>query len=237
MKSITSLSLFLFIYTALTAQITNHPSFSEPFIEVAGTAEMEVTPDEIYISITLEERVTGKDKITVEEQEKQLKSELQRIKVSTENFYLSDASANYVQINWAKKDAISRKEYLLKVDSAETVTRVFELLNKLKIDGADIARVSHSMIEGFRKEVRIMAITAAKEKADYLLDALDQKTGKALMVKETSRNIGEERFANVRREKQQAIYYSLNQDEQKPSTTEFRKIQLRASMFVMFSIE
>lgn len=34
-----------------------------PYIEVVGTAEMEVAPDQIYISFTLKERMDGKKKI------------------------------------------------------------------------------------------------------------------------------------------------------------------------------
>ena len=42
---------------------------ARPFIEITGTSETFVVPDEIYLQITLLERMEGKEKITIERQE------------------------------------------------------------------------------------------------------------------------------------------------------------------------
>ena len=47
-----------------------------PYIEVVGTGEMEIIPDQIYISFTLKERFEGKKKIEIEDQEKEMKKRL-----------------------------------------------------------------------------------------------------------------------------------------------------------------
>lgn len=52
---------------------------SPPFIDVTGTAEMEVIPDEIYIAITLHERSGNRDTQTVQEQESDLKDALRSL--------------------------------------------------------------------------------------------------------------------------------------------------------------
>ena len=56
----------------------NHLSIppEKPFIEVVGTAKMEIIPDEIYISITISERDEGREKITILIQENRLKKEV-----------------------------------------------------------------------------------------------------------------------------------------------------------------
>lgn len=63
----------------LTATITvfgQAPADSETeksYIEVTGTAEKEIIPDEIYIAITIRERHEGKEKITIYKQSADLK--------------------------------------------------------------------------------------------------------------------------------------------------------------------
>lgn len=59
----------------------------------------------------------------------------------------------------------------MKVSGDLTEGKVFEKLDELKIVDAYISKVSHSKLEEFKKEVRVMAIKAAKEKANYLLTA------------------------------------------------------------------
>jgi len=91
-------------------------------------------------------------------------------------------------VNWQKRDVLTKKEYLLKVGNATTVGKVFQELEKMKIQDGSIDHVSHSAIDSLRTQVRIEAIKAAKEKSDYLLNAIGQKTGKALIVSELENN-------------------------------------------------
>lgn len=69
----------------------------QPFIEVNGSAEMEVVPDEIFIRITLRERMEGKDKISIDQQEADMKSRLQSAGIDLNNLSLSDAGTAFVR--------------------------------------------------------------------------------------------------------------------------------------------
>jgi hypothetical protein len=183
MKTLKSLTILLLLAATVSGQEYSVKENGKPYIEVTGIAEKEITPDEIYISITIRERHEGKNKITIEKREADLKEALQSIGVPLDNLSLSDKNANYIRVKWSKKDVITKAEYILKVEDALTVGKVFEKLDELKIVDAVISKVSHSKIREFKKEVRILAIKAAKEKADYLLNAIGEKTGQALIVR------------------------------------------------------
>lgn len=228
------LSLLLIGQLAI-AQNNPHSNDSAPYIEVNGNAEKWVVPDEIYISITLRERESGKDQISIEQQENQLKEALRSINVPIENLSMSDAFADYIQVKWSKKDVISQNEYELKVSTAQQVKDVFEKLDELKIDNAFISRTDHSKIIEYRKEVRINAITAAKEKADYLLEAIGQKTGMALVVNERTMNPMAPSMANSL--ELQPIYFNLEQSASKKAEITFSKIKLESNIYVKFGIE
>ena len=209
------------------------------YIEVSGTAEKEIIPDQIYISMVIREKYSGKIKITIEEQEEKLKSSIRSLGIDLANLSLSDANADYVRVRWSKKDVLTKKDYILMVSDATTVGQVFAELEKLEITDASISRVSHSRMDSLKKEIRIMAIKDAKEKADYLLAAIGEQTGKALIVKE---NDGSGTTFRGARSEGTAYYIDgvrvvgkvkLNEEE----GVEFQKIRIKVEIYVKFSIK
>ena len=67
-------------------------------IEVTGTAERMVIPDELTFRITLAERMGSRGKIAIEQQEAQLRSELEKVGVDlAKDLSIYDISARYVR--------------------------------------------------------------------------------------------------------------------------------------------
>jgi hypothetical protein len=241
MKTFKALIILLLLTVTVFGQISNDIKEEKPYIEVTGMAEKEIIPDEIYIAITIRERHEGREKISIDKQEADLKEAIKSIGISLDNLSLSDANANYIRVKWSKKDVITKKEYVLKVENALTVGKVFEKLDKLKIIDAYISKVSHSRILEFEKEVRVMAIKAAKEKADYLLEAIGEQTGKALKVNEVNPNyLQDDSYLNVRGARNEGYSYFIDGVKMKSSdkvVTQFKKIKLQASIYVKFEIK
>jgi len=223
-------------------QTTSDTEKNKPYIEVTGTAEKEIIPNEIYIAITIRERHEGKEKITIEKQEADLKESLKSIGIPLDNLSLSDANADYIRVKWTKKDVIAKTEYSLKVGDALTVGKVFEKLDELKIVDAYISKVSHSKLDEFKKEVKIMAIKAAKDKADYLLAAINEQTGMPLIIKEiTALPLSNVAGVNVRYDNgydKERYYFSENKSSSNDDLTiQFSKIKLQNSIYVKFEIK
>ncbi len=225
------LALFL-IHMPLLAQ--QAAPVEPPQIEVTGRSELMVVPDEIHIAIDLRERGSGSGKITVDRQELDLKAAVKGLGIDATNLTLSDAMADLMPKKFRDDDVIARKGYMLKVADAEMVRKVFLELDRLQIEDARIHHVSHSKEVELRREQRIKAIKAAKEKADYLLESIGEKTGPALHVEETQfiqpvpgvqmRQL----YANARTEN-----YANDYEEMGVS---FSRITISASVYVKFGI-
>ena len=179
------LLLCLLLTLPTFAQTTINVAEERPYIEVTGTAEREVIPDEIYVEIVILEKYVNKVKVTIEEQETKLKAALQAVGIDLEDLAVSNTNANYVKVRWQKKDVVTKKSYNLKVADANTLGNVFEQLDKLEITNAYIERVDYSKMDSLRKEVKILAIKDAKDKANYLLNAIDERIGEPLIIRET----------------------------------------------------
>ncbi|NBO62371.1 MAG: SIMPL domain-containing protein, partial [Flavobacteriia bacterium] len=217
----------------------NKTSEDAPYIEVDGYAEKEIIPNEIYIGIILRERMENKVKVTIEAQEKQLREALTTLSIPIANLSVADANADYVKVSWQKRDVLTKKEYLLKVGNATAVGKVFQELEKLKIQDGFIDHVSHSAIDSLRKQVRIEAIKNAKEKADYLLNAIGQSTGNALIVSETLKDVVLRQ--DISRMPAKALTkipgVIVSDFGNSPPEIEFQKIKLSYSIYTKFAIK
>jgi uncharacterized protein YggE len=237
MMNIKESGLFAALFCALTFANAQAPVAIEekPYIEVTGTAETEVIPDEIFVRIVVRERSVNKKSITVSEQEEKLKAALKNLKIDLKNLSLADANADFVRVDWRKKGVITQKTYSLKLGNANIVGLVFQELDNLEITDAFVSHVQHSKIDSLRKEVKIKAIKAAKSKADYLLNAIGEKTGKALIVRENDVQYQPTwAMANVRT----LQYKSLDNENSEPEESiDFKKIKVESSIYVKFGIQ
>jgi len=213
----------------------NIPAKETPYIEVVGTGEMEIIPDQIYISFTLKERFEGKTKIAIEDQEKEMKKKLMKLEIDLKDLQLADAASDFIKIKRKKLDVISSKNYLLKVASTGTLAKVFEMLDEINAFNADIQRVDHSEIKKFRKEVKMQAVQDAKEKAGYLLAAIGETVGKPLFIQER------ESFDDIQPLRKSVAMPMMAMDaaqaEEALPELSFQKIKLKYSVFARFAIK
>ncbi|MEI6020678.1 MAG: SIMPL domain-containing protein [Bacteroidota bacterium] len=209
----------------------------KPFIEVTGTSETEISPDEIYITITLLERSENKEKLTIEKQEKDLKQELKDLGIDLSNLVLSDAHADYQKLRKSNKDVVISKTYILKVISADLLGKVYEKLDKINAYDAYISKVSNSKLDQYKKENRIKAIKAAKDKVDYLLAAINL-SGKALQITETDNNIYQPYQNNMYRLASKSMANTVSMDQEAITEPEmgFKKIKITNSFLVRYEI-
>lgn len=238
MRYILTLTLGLICISQMSFAQNHTSSEQKPYIEVTGKAEKKIIPDEIYLSITIKERTSGKDEISVEEQEIKLRQALTDLNIPLDLLAVADAQADYIKVKWTKKDVISQSEYELKLTSAKQVAAVFSKLDEIKIDNAYISKVSHSKIKELRKEVNIEAIKNAKSKADYLLAAIGQQTGTALIINERNSESGD--YYRIENRLKTSANFSRETaalNEKSIGAIVFKKIKLEALIYVKFEIK
>ena len=220
-------SLLALISTAQVAEV-------KPFIEITGTAELEVDPDQIFIRISLQEN-TDRSKKNISEQEQDLIRALKSVGLSEDKLTVIDANAFYGKSGMLSKEVISSKNLELEVSNATEAKKAFEQLDKLNIKNAHIARVDHSEMDDLKRQAKVKAIRAAKEKATYLLGAIDENLGGALLVRENAYNVyGIQTMANYRGAGRMdgAGYES----KKKEINLDFKKIKVSASIYVKWAI-
>lgn len=212
-----------------------------PYIEVSGTAEKEVIPDEIFIKIVIQEKYVDKIKVSIESQEEKLKQAFISIGIDLTNLVLSDVNADYVTIYRRTKGMLTKKEYTLKVKDAAILNKVFEELDKLDITDASISKLSHSKIDSLIKDIKIKALKAAKDKAEYLLTSIGKQLGEPLEIKEIEYS-GASNYSggSYKGQRNSGNVYFVDGVRIKGEDSvdlQFQKIKIQTTIYVKFSIK
>lgn len=164
--------------SASAQQVEAFPSY----IEVTGVAEKEVAPNEIFLSITINER-DSKGKISIDEQQREMLAALKKLGVKAdEQLKMVDLTSSYFK----RGNALAKAQYELKLGSASEVAKVWRALDGLGISQVTVQKVSHSDLEKFKAETRSEAIRAARDNARALAEAIDQKAGKCFWIADYS---------------------------------------------------
>jgi uncharacterized protein len=234
MKKLFAIALLSTISIAAIAQTVD----TRRKVEVSGTAEAEITPDIIYVAISLKEYFrdnNNKKKVEIAELEKQLQTAVLNSGIPKENFTINNISSyNYT---WEKKknaDFLARKQYKLKVTDLSKFNKILAAVDPKGIEYTNIESYDYSKIEALKKELKIKALKAAKDKAVYLAEAVNDEVGNALEIQE----INNEYYP-------QPMYRANVLMEAKVSTMdapampdiEFKKIKLNYQMRAIFELK
>lgn len=180
-KTVLLLVLFLGTLALGMAQSKENDFLEQPYIEVTGTAMMEVVPDEIYVKIILREK-DQRGKTELEQQEKKLFQTLQKVGIDVKkDLAVRNMAGNRYKL---KSGAMKlRKEYVLLLHVLMRC-RVFAGLEQMGGVEAEVERWINSQIEKLRREVKEDAIKVAKEKATGLAAAIGQSIKEAIYIRE-----------------------------------------------------
>jgi uncharacterized protein YggE len=230
MKKLFSVLLLLPFFAV--AQNASFPGVDQsPYIEVTGSAEKEITPDEISIRIILQE-TAEKNRVSIKELEEKLKARLKASGIDLSKLVLQNANASYEKISRKNKDVINQKEYILKVNSSKEAYTAFAIFDEIQIKDASIVAVSHSKIEEYRQEVKLMAIKAAKQKATNMLSAIGESIDKPLIIREDDDSYVVYR-ANMAANVAEDVVYNAGGED----VIEIKPIKLQYKVFTRFKIK
>ena len=192
MKTTTILVLLtLLAGTATFAQQTINIPNSVKKIEVSGSAEMEVVPDEIYIGITLQEYYNKqKEKVDIDAISKNFLGICEKAGIGKDRIEVQNMSGFDNTSWWYKRrkkeqpDLLQSTSYTVKFTTPAEVDKLVNLLDDNATQNIYVSKTSSSKEKEYRKQLKIQSLQNAKVKAEYLLQGIGEKAGSVLYVKE-----------------------------------------------------
>lgn len=236
MKKIITILILAFIANGLFAQA---PTPFPKTINVSGSADMEIVPDEIYVQVTLKEyEKKGTGKINIEKIKTDFLNSCSSVGLPDSVITIAAYEGNLLKKKRSKEELYATISYQVKFTNTK---KIDELVNKLDDEATqnfDVIRVSHSKIQEYRKQVRILAVKAAKDKAAYLTEAVGESLGEAVTISEYNRDIvqpliSQTSYANAV-ENYSADRLNFSSDQR---NIDFRKIRIFMEVSVVFAIK
>ncbi|OCX50849.1 hypothetical protein BEL04_19165 [Mucilaginibacter sp. PPCGB 2223] len=157
-------------------------------IEVTGTAEAEVTPDIIYFSISLKEYMDGRNRVSIDVLENQLEKAVAVAGLPKEDFTINNISGYTTYQKKKDPNFLAGKQYRIKFHDLNKVNQILGSVDPKGIESTYIESYDYSKIIELKKELKLKALIAAKEKAAYLLEGIGEKVGGAIEITEVEDN-------------------------------------------------
>lgn len=234
MKKIAAIAFACFSLLQVHAQENTNKQRS---INVTGTVEMEIVPDEIYVQVDLREYTkkngTKTDIETIRNNFLQACKNigLTEKEISVQSYQGWDGNVWLYKKNKQKNpDMKASISYWVKLKNTQQIDDLVRIMDDEATQNFFIAKVSHSQLDTYKKQLKIQAIKAAKEKAVYLADALGEKVGNAITINdpEEQTSMPPRVYANFKTMAAEADAAPMNVD--------FKKIHLQFSVNVVFAL-
>jgi uncharacterized protein YggE len=209
-------------------------------ITVTGSAEMEIVPDEIYAMVDLKEyEKKGQGKVAIDKIRQDFLAAVRSLGLPDTAVSVA-AYDGYNGNPWLRKknkkdELYASITYQVKLRTAAQVDQLVDKLDDNATSNFYIARTSHSKLAEFRKNLKIQAIRAAKEKAAYLAEAINEQVGVAVTINEPNEYFQPYyNLASNRMMKAQAV--QMDQAADQPQA-DFKKMKLKYDVTVVFALK
>ena len=250
MKKILSIIIAISIVVLLNAQNSQPGCFPFPkTISVTGSAEMEIIPDEIYVQVDLREyKKKGEDKVDLDKIKTEFLSGCKTVGIADSNISVASYDGYNISTFWRRKkrdpDLMSSITYQIKFSNTKMID---ELVNKLDDEATSnftITRTSHSKIIEYRRQLKVLAVKSARDKAIYLSESVNEKIGEAITINEPDESISSDllsaRGKNVNAFRSQAIMNEGKLDGYggiAEGGIDYRKIKLRFEVKILYALK
>jgi hypothetical protein len=184
--SFSAIVLLLIINTkSLMGQPPNN-NMPPKLITVIGSAEMSVEPDQVELTVTV-----YSDRGNFEKHENELMDICKKHGIPDSELAFKNQLGFNGWYHWYwwwyyRNSSAFYQTYKLKINSKLNFLDFVKDLNKTWIQNITISATTNKDIQVYRKEVKKEAIRMAKEKATYLLEAIDEKIGCVVSIEEVN---------------------------------------------------
>jgi len=187
MKKILTLIALLGMIISANAQTTTMEDTRR--VATRGYAEKEVTPDIVYLSISLKEYYQDgntKKKVQIDQLEKQLFDAAVKNGVKKEDFTVQNIYSYNTSDKKKTNELLQARQYRIKVTNLKNLNTMLEEVDARGLQSTNISGYDHSQKREIEKELKTTAVKDARTNAEILAAADAETVGKVIMINDNS---------------------------------------------------
>ena len=235
---------FMLAMTVLFFSFAHAQTVANPYpktITVNGSAEIEIVPDEIYVMVDLKEyEKKGQGKVSIDKIRQDFLTAVRSLGLPDSAISVAAYDA-YNGNPWLRKknkkdELYASITYQIKLRNAAQVDQLVDKLDDNATSNFYIARTSHSKLDEFRRNLKIQAVKAAKEKAGYLAEAINEHVGEAVTINEPNEYY-QPYYGIVSNRMMKAEALQMADQSANQPQADFKKIKLKYDVTVVFALK
>ena len=207
-------------------------------ISVSGSSQIEVVPDEIYVQVDLREyNKKNGDKVDINKIKNNFLAACKSMGLTDKDVTVQSYQGydnNYWLLKKKKQnpDMKAGISYWIKVDKVDKLDELVDKMDDEATQNFFIAKTAYSKMDELKKDMKMAAVKAAKEKAIYLSQAIGENIGDAITINDPV-EVGQQPqpyYANrtMQMEKEQAA---------SPMDVDFKKMKIQFEVNVVFALK
>jgi uncharacterized protein len=208
-------------------------------ISVSGSSEIEVVPDEIYVQVDLREyNKKNGDKVDINAIKNNFLAACKSIGLTEKDVTVQSYQGYDNNYWWMKKkknpDLKASVSYSIKVSKVDMLDALVDKMDDEATQNFFIAKASYSKMDELKRDLKIAAVKAAREKAIYLSEAIGEHIGEALTINDPTEVNPPPRpyYAN------EMMKAARAEDSTAPAMdVDFKKIKLQYEVNVVFALK
>ncbi|HRH48175.1 MAG TPA: SIMPL domain-containing protein [Panacibacter sp.] len=210
-------------------------------VSVSGSSQIEIVPDEIYVQVDLREyNKKNGDKIDINSIKNNFLAACKSIGLTDKDVAVQSYQGydnNYWMIKKNRKqnpDLKASISYWVKASNTEKLDDLVDKMDDEATQNFFIAKASYSKMDELKKELKIAAVKAAREKAIYLSEAIGEHIGEAITINDPAEinNYPQPYYANVTMQRAVAA-----DNAEPPMNVDFKKIKIQFEVSVVFALK
>lgn len=219
-------------------------------ISVTGSASMEIIPDEIYVQVDLREyKKKGEEKTELEKIKTDFLANCGAVGIADNDISVASYDGYNLANIWQRRkkdpELLASISYQIKFNNTKLIDDLVNKLDDQATNNFRITRTSHSKIVDYRRQLKVQAVKAAKEKAVYLTEAVNEQLGQAIEINEPEESISSDVVSSAYRDRYKAVtenvvrldqgknaYYGVTDDG-----VDYRKLKLRFEVKVLYALK
>lgn len=234
MKSILMTALSLWAILPAFAQIQKPEKGN---VSISATAEREVTPDILYIEVSLREYFENnntKKRISITQLENELMQSAKNAGINAKDITINSVDGINNQVKRRKNaEFLDSKSYRIKLNNLNNYNQFIDGIDSKGLVYSEVSSFEYSKKEQVKDELRVEAAKNAKAKAQILVGALGAKLGKIISLNENS---FDENPPVMYSKNMMRMASAAMEDEAAPEI-DFKTIKLRLTVNANFEIE
>lgn len=227
--------LLVLSFITLAATPMHAQKENDRYIEVTGTSEIEIVPDEIHYIIEIKEYFAEefdgkskpeeyKTKVSISQIEHNLRYALRKAGIPEDAIRVQEIG-DY----WRERghDFLIAKIFDITLTDFKQIDNILKRVDTKGIKTMHLGELKNKDMQAYREKGKIEALKAAKNKASYLVASLNKKLGNVIRIVEPQESNGFSPYFNVQSNVRSSAVDSFDN---------FRTIKLNYSMTARFEI-